>query len=167
MRGGPSSPFVSPQMLKTLKISISRELDSERGHDTYELVVANDCHDTQRLNVMVLWVERGIVSGTIVVAAFAFVAEDYVRDIIRIQIVHLSCKRGILLYSILEGCRILIVARATSTSLNAIAIDVHVGQIVAMAVQVEHTCCVVLTVDKCWQGQFKVGLKVAKGLLLE
>jgi len=109
---------------------------------TYQLVSANDGHDTERFDVVFVGLERGVC---------ALVAEDDVRVDFGVQVVNASPVFG---NSVLEAGLTLCVATATAAAVLAraallsVTVDVHVGKLRVLALEVECTRLLVLAVSK-------------------
>lgn len=121
---------------------VSLALDwSPEVRDTHHLIVANDCHDTQRLNPVVLRVESRIWPAAIVVVGG--IAKDNIGNVVGIQIANVvALNVGILLDQALERRRGLGVGRVAATTISfvgliAVAVDVHVGEEGVIAMNVD------------------------------
>ena len=117
-------------------------LPVHRSWRPYQFVTTDHGHDTQRLNPILLRIERW---------AGAIVSEDDVGVDLGVQIVdaNLVADNGVFKTRLRLG-----VTTATASSvfasaaLLAVAIDVHVDELFSVAVQVDDAGCGILTVPK-------------------
>lgn len=123
------------------------------GKKSHHLVVANDSHDTQGLDAIVLRVEGRVWSAAI--AVVGRVAEDNVRVVVGVQVADVvSLDIRVLLDQALERSGGLRVGRATASSiafvgLVTIAVDVHVCEAAIVAVDVDGARLLVFAVGEC------------------
>lgn len=90
---------------------------TQRRTTTYKLVATNNSHHAQRLNAIVLWVERRVAIRR------AFVSEDYIWDIIGIHILDIVARiAGVLLDFILETSHALGVVGRTTASVCVVGL---------------------------------------------
>ena len=116
------------------------------GGGTYELISAHDSHHAQRLHTMICRMEGG-VSGL-----RAVISEYDVGDEVCVEILHVfAILLRVLLHGGFEGCFRLRVfggsaAAVDRSTLQTVAVDVHVGELGVVAVEVDDAGLVVLTV---------------------
>jgi len=108
----------------------------------YQFVATDHSHDTERLDAILLRIER---------RAGAIVSEDDVGVDLGVQIVdaNLVADNGVF-ETRLRLCITTATASSifTSAALLAVAIDVHVDELFSVAVQVDDAGCGILTVPK-------------------
>ena len=127
--------------------SMNMEKSVQLKSPTHKLLPTDDSHNTQRLQPMILRMEIRVPS------LVAKIAKDNIRDEVGIEIgnfvvrvlPHLALESG-------GGLRVVGVSAASISVLGlvAIAVDVHVREFAAFAVEIEHARIIILAVRKCW-----------------
>ena len=118
------------------------QLSMHRSWDSYQFVATDYGHDAERLNTMLLRIER---------RACVIVSKDNVGVDLGVEIGDPNIVAGDIVLELRLGLSIATASASSvfaSTALLAVAIDVHVNELFSVAVQVDNAGCGILTVPK-------------------